>query len=523
MLYFTKWKIGLIVLVCVAGAVLAAPNMFDRTKVENSFPEWLQPINLGLDLQGGVYRLMEVGVDDVITDKLDSLRSEIRVSLREKRLNYRNLSVKDGMVYVRIPKNEQRDAAQTVLEGLGRDYTVNAGENGTFTIEYTEEALKAIKLQVVEQSIEVVRRRIDEMGTKEPSIQRQGDNRIILEVPGLKDPQRLDAILGKTAKMTFHLVDEGADLGAALNGRVPTGSRLLTYAERGPNGETQSLVVQRKAALSGDRLVDAQAVFQNNEPVVSFRFDVQGGRTFGKLTTENVNRRFAIVLDNEVISAPVIREPILGGSGVISGSFSVQSANDLALLLRAGALPAPLVKLEERLVGPGLGADSIEAGEFASVLGLVLVIAFMFIAYRRFGVYANVALVMNLVLLMGVLSFMGATLTLPGIAGIVLTLGMAVDANVLIFERIREEYSNGRGVMNAIESGFKSAFGTIFDSNITTLIASLLLFQFGSGPIKGFAVTLAIGIFCSMFTAIMVTRLQVALWVRSRKPKTLSL
>ena len=380
-------------------------------------------------------------------------------------------------------------------------------------------------MAAVQQSIEIVRRRVDETGTREPTIQRQGDDRILVQLPGLDDPERIKRLLGKTAKMTFHLIDNRNSVEAAKAGRMPPGSRLLSSDDVDSNGQSRMYLIRKRIMVSGDTLIDSQPSTdgRTNEPVVTFRFDTAGAKRFGLATSKNVGKLFAIVLDGKVISAPVIREPILGGSGQISGSFTFQSAQDLALLLRAGALPAPLTILEERSVGPGLGADSIAAGKIASILGMIAVLVFMAAAYGLFGFMADVALVVNMVLILGVLSFLQATLTLPGIAGIVLTIGMAVDANVLVFERIREEVRSGRTPISAVDTGYSRAFTTIMDANLTTLIAALLLYVFGSGPVRGFAVTLSIGIVTSMFTAIMLTRLLVVTWLRRTKPKVLLL
>jgi preprotein translocase subunit SecD len=399
-------------------------------------------------------------------------------------------------------------------------------EGDRIIIEMTEAQKIERRVSAVQQSIEIIRRRIDETGVREPTIQRQGDDRIIVQLPGIDDPERVKDLLGQTAKMSFHLVDIQNSVEEALAGRVPPGSMLLPMIEgaSGP-GNLNAILVKKRVAVSGENLVDAQPSFdgRDNQPVVSFRFDTLGAKKFGKITTDNVRRPFAIVLDGQVLSAPVIQEPILGGAGQISGNFSVQNTQDLSLLLRAGALPAPLTILEERTVGPGLGADSIAAGEIACLVGLIAVIIFMAIAYGRFGIYADFALMANIFLILGMLSMLQATLTLPGIAGIVLTIGMAVDANVLIFERIREEVRLGRNPIAAVDAGYSRALTTIIDSNLTTLIAAILLFSFGSGPIKGFSVTLAIGIVTSMFTAIMLTRLFVVTWLRAKRPDTLPL
>jgi preprotein translocase subunit SecD len=382
--------------------------------------------------------------------------------------------------------------------------------------------VQELKDRALVQSIEIVRRRIDETGTREPTIQRQGKNRIVVQLPGIDDPDRIKSLLGKTAKLTFQMVDIQASVEDALAGRVPPGSRLLPGED--PQTGPSHYVVRRRIMVSGDRLVDASSGFdQNNRSAVFIRFDQVGARQFGRATQENVNRPFAIVLDGKVISAPVINEPILGGTAQITGDFSVAEAQDLALLLRAGALPAPLRVVEERTVGPGLGKDSIAAGETASIIGMVLVIGFMIVTYGRFGIMADIALFFNVVLILAVLSLLQATLTLPGIAGIILTIGMAVDANVLIFERIREEVRYGRSPFNAVEIGYQRALTTIIDSNLTTLFAAVFLYSFGSGPIRGFAVTLAIGILTSMFTAIMLTRLMVVQWLRRRRPTELDL
>ena len=387
-----------------------------------------------------------------------------------------------------------------------------------FRLSMTEEAEAARRQSAVEQSIEIVRRRVDETGVSEPVIQQQGDSRILVQLPGIKDPERIKRLLGQTAKLNFHMLDETVSIQEAESGDLPAGSMLLFS----PESEGRiPYVVRRAVEVGGDRLVDAQPTFQDGQPIVSFRFDAAGGRRFGDLTSQNVGRRLAIVLDREVVSAPRIQTAITGGSGIITGRFTTQQVNDLSLVLRAGALPAPLTVLEERTVGPGLGADSIEAGKIASIIGLVAVVVFIVISYGLFGLMAAIALLFNLSLIVALLSVLQATLTLPGIAGIVLTIGMAVDANVLILERIKEETRNGRTPISAIDAGYRRALTTIMDSNLTTLIAAILLFQFGTGPIKGFAVTLSIGIITSMFTALMLTRLFVVVWLRRRRPQTL--
>jgi preprotein translocase subunit SecD len=372
--------------------------------------------------------------------------------------------------------------------------------------------------KTIEQSIQIVERRVNELGTVEPVIQRQGNDRILVQVPGLQDPTHLKELLGKTAKMEFRMVDTSVPPDQAQRGGLPPDSELL-MSQSSPK---VPYVVKKQVLVSGAELNDAQTGFdqRTNEPIVSFRFNSTGARKFAQATQENVGLPFAIVLDNEVISAPVIREPITGGQGQISGSFTVQSANDLAILMRAGALPAPLTVVEERTVGPGLGQDSIEKGELAAYVGSIMVIVFMLLTYRLFGVFANIAVAINVAMIFGLLSLLNATLTLPGIAGIVLTVGIAVDSNVLIYERIREELRGGRNAISAIDAGFKRALATILDSNITTFIAAAVLFYIGTGPVRGFAVTLGIGIITTVFTAFTLTRLIVAWWVRWKRPQS---
>ncbi len=480
---------------------------------------------MGLDLQGGSHLLLEVGFDAFMREQLLNLTSEIRAQLRKEKIGYKNLRRSDDKVTFTLRDDVAEDVdIESLLRNISPDIEIE--KNGrSYTAIFGERWQETSKQQVIEQSLQIVRRRIDETGTKEPIIQRQGTERILLQVPGLSDPERLKNLLGRTAKMTFHMVNESVDYADIERGLVPPGTRVI-LGDRGEelqDGRPRKYAIKSRVMLSGDMLVDASTGYdqQTGEPVVNFRFNNIGARKFGDITTENVGKLFAIVLDNKVSTAPVIRTPIIGGSGQISGSFTTESANDLALLLRAGALPAPLKIIEERTVGPSLGADSIASGTTAVIIGVGLVIIFMVLFYGLFGVFANIAMIMNGFMVMALLAVFGATLTLPGIAGIVLTVGMAVDANVLIYERMREEARNGKSVYAAIEDGFRLAFGTIIDSQITTLVAALILFQFGTGSVKGFAVTLAIGIICSLFTAVLVTRLMVVTWLRRTKPKAL--
>ncbi|MFB9172960.1 protein translocase subunit SecD [Roseibium salinum] len=534
MLYFARWKIALIVLVVAAGIITTLPNFFSAKQVE-SWPDFL-PTNqlvLGLDLQGGAYLLYEIDKQDYIQKRMKALVSDIRTNLREDpRIGYTGLGVQGDAAQVRIRDLTRLADAEERLQPLVNplasslfggqpvdEFEMTATDDGLIRFTYTEQGLDDRMASIVQQSIEVIRRRVDELGTTEPNIQRQGTERILVEAPGEDDPERLKDLIGQTAQLTFHMVDTSMSAQQAMENRPPVGTVVMMSLDEPPI----PYLLEETPLLSGEDLVDAQVSFdqRSNEPVVNFRFNQSGARRFAQITQENVNRAFAIVLDEEVISAPVIREPITGGSGQISGSFTVKGANDLAVLLRAGALPAKLTVIEERSIGPGLGADSIEAGKLASLIGSAAVIIFMVLAYGRFGVIADVALAANLVLIFGALTTLQATLTLPGIAGIVLTVGMAVDANVLIFERIREEARAGRSPISAIDAGFSRALGTILDANITTLIAAVILFQLGSGPVRGFAVTLAIGILTTVFSAFTFSRLLVALWIRRRRPSTL--
>ncbi|QOZ26118.1 protein translocase subunit SecD [Bradyrhizobium sp. CCBAU 51753] len=530
MLYFTRWKALAIVLTALVVCLCAVPNFFPEAQVK-SWPAWAQRrLVLGLDLQGGSYLLLEVDANYVRKQKLDQIRGDVQKVVRENRILYTGLAVRNDAVEVRISKESDLPTALSKLRELSQPLGGLLGSNGQRSMEVTDAGAGLIKFTVpqaaitellrrtIEQSIQIVERRVNELGTVEPVIQRQGTDRILVQVPGLQDPTRLKELLGKTAKMEFRMVDTSVSPDQAQQGRVPPDSELLmsTSSPKVP------YVVKKQVLVSGGELTDAQPGFdqRTGEPIVSFKFNTTGARKFAQATSENVGLPFAIVLDNEVISAPVIREPITGGQGQISGNFTVQSANDLAVLLRAGALPAPLTVVEERTVGPGLGQDSIEKGELAAYVGSILVIVFMLVTYRLFGVFANIAVTINVAMIFGLLSLLNATLTLPGIAGIVLTVGIAVDSNVLIYERIREELRGGRNAISAIDAGFTRALATILDSNITTFIAAAVLFYIGTGPVRGFAVTLGIGIITTVFTAFTMTRLIVATWVRWKRPQT---
>ncbi len=519
MVYLERWKVILIVVVCVLGVFYALPNALPSqtvTWLQGHTPSFFpnQTVNLGLDLRGGSHLLLDVATDTVLDEHMQSLVDQTRTELRGAKIGYTDLGLSNGTIHFHLTDATQNDKAKEVLQDMDRLLVITE-TNGDFSVHLSDAELADRTRSAMDQSIEIVRRRIDETGTREPSIQRQGDSRILVQLPGVDDPERIKNLLGQTAKLTFRLVDESASGADAAH--VPPGEELL------PSNEIDglSIVVQKRVIVSGDTLVDAQPSFQEGQPDVALKFDSVGGRRFGELTRQNVGHRFAIVLDNKVISAPVIREPIMGGSGVITGHFTAQSAQDLALLLRAGALPAPIKILEERTVGPGLGADSIKAGAAASVVGLGLVVVFFVMAYGLLGVFGVIALLFNIALVFAVLSILQATLTLPGIAGIVLTIATALDANVLVFERIREEQRLGRSPVSSIDAGYSRALSAIIDANMTTLIAAILLYMFGSGPVKGFAVTLTIGIITSIFSAIMITRLIVVTWLRATKPKVI--
>ncbi|HKQ10712.1 MAG TPA: protein translocase subunit SecD [Rhizomicrobium sp.] len=532
MLQVSLWTRIVTLIILVGGILFALPNVLPpqvRAKIPKFLPS--QAVNLGLDLQGGSYLLLGVDFDAAMREREESLVGDIRAGFRKARIPLKILPTRDDTVSVQVADASRLDEARTLLQGFnpamtnsvlsagGKQYEMSEPGSGVFNLHMSNAFKTQTRQQIMDQSIEVVRRRIDAMGTREPTIERSGDDRILVQVPGLQDPTQLKAMLGKTAKMTFRLVDERANPGTNV---APIGSEILPLVDdSNKNLPPQKIVVQRRVMVSGDRLTDASQGFdpQTGQAVVNFRFDSVGARQFGDVTKANVGHRFAIVLDNQVISAPNINTAILGGSGYIIGSFTPQTANDLAILLRAGALPAPLKPLEERSVGAELGKDSIDAGRYATIAGLVSVALFMILRYGLFGLFADIALTLNVVLLLATLTAFGATLTLPGIAGIVLTMGMAVDANVLIYERIREEQRNGRTMLAAIDTGFRRAMATIIDANMTHLIASLILFQLGQGPVKGFAVALGVGIITSFFTAVMVTRLIVITWLNAVRPR----
>lgn len=524
MFYIPLWKKLTIAFVCGFALLYAFPNVLTQQQ-RDAMPHYLptETINLGLDLRGGSHLLLQLDMPAYWEDHYETVKDELRSELRKARIGYRNLTASQNGLALELRNPEQDELAlQKLMNEMDAALSVSVqGAQADITYTPQEEAVK--QQQLLEQSIEIINRRVNQTGTKEPMIQRQGDDRVLVQVPGMENPEQLKALLGKTAKMTFHLVNEQA---AGSDGLMPADTMLLPYqeAEQGElSGRPQTVPVYRRVELSGDMLTAATATFSQGQPVVSFKFNAQGATRFGQITQKHVGQRFAVVLDGKVITAPVMRVPILDGSGIIEGSFTVESASELAMLLRAGALPAPLVIIEERSVGPSLGADSIAAGEMAVVIAFAAIMVFMLFYYGIYGLIANIALLMNVALIVAALSLFQATLTLPGIAGIVLTMGMAVDANTLIFERIREELRAGKGIRFSVEQGFNSAFSTILDANITTLIAAFILFYFGSGTVKGFAVTLSIGIIASMFSAILLSRFMVMQYVSWKRPKTLKI
>jgi preprotein translocase subunit SecD len=522
MLDFPRWKVWLTAITCILGVLLAVPSLMPE-RYTAGFPSFAnQRINLGLDLAGGSQLLLEAQTEDVARQRLEGMEDTIRRQMRtaSPRIEIAEVSTAGGSLAftVREPGRTD-DALRLAREQIQPAGTLGGGDwdvridGNRITMTQTDAGLADAVDRDMVVATEVVRRRIDELGTREPTIIRQGSRRILVQVPGLENPQELRALLGRTARLEFKMVDEAATQEVA-QGRNPIGFQVLPY----PGGPAPRIALQRRAMVTGERITEASQQFdeQDNSPVVSIRFDGAGARAFGRATRENVQKRFAIVLDNVVISAPVIEEPILGGAARIRGSFTVQTANELAIALRSGSLPVELTIVQEQSVGPELGRESIRKGVTAGVIATSLVLLFMLVTYGRFGVYANIALVLNALLILAVMAVFNSSLTLPGIAGFVLTIGAAVDANVIINERIREEQRRGRRIMDALEHGYNEARTAIFDANITNVIAGVLLFYFGSGPVRGFALVLIIGIVTSVFTAVTVTRMFVSIWLRKR-------
>ena len=532
MLDFPRWKIASILGLLACLMALAIPSFFpeDQTKAWGWIPH--PRVNLGLDLAGGSYLLLEADTADLAKTRVGTMRDQIQSEMsRAPAIDIGDIATDNGKISFMLRDVTKVDAARERLNkltaGAGltgqRDWDLNVVDSSRVVMTPTAAGFDQTLNQAMGDATEVVRKRIDELGTKEPTIVRQGTDRIVVQVPGLQNPQALKELLGQTAKLEFKMVDETpVDPAQAAKGIVPLGDQILPYVEGGPGA---TIMVKRQAILTGDQLVTASQGFKqdDNSPIVNFTFNSEGGKKFARITQTNIGKRFAVILDDKVISAPSINTEILGGSGYIEGRFTVASANQLAIALRSGKLTIPLKVVEERTVGPDLGADSIHAGVLACTIAVIAVMIFMFVTYGRFGLYANLAVIINVVVIVGVLALLNSTLTLPGIAGFVLTVGTAVDANVLINERIREERRRGRSVLQSVELGYKEASRTIFEANVTHAISAIIMLLMGSGPIRGFAIVLLIGIGTSVFTAVVFTRMLVVTWIRRARPTDINI
>ena len=528
MLDFPRWKVTLLWLVVAIGILLSIPSLIAGTPYAGSWPRWMPQykINLGLDLAGGSHLLLEADSADALKQRLQSMEDAVQTELRrDPRIDVGDVSTAGGRISFMVRNPTQVDAAVERLRTLtkpvaltgNRDWDVQVVDSTRIVLTPSPSGTAQALKDAMSVARDVVRRRIDPGGTKEITVVTEGDNRVLVEVPGVENPDELKKLIGQTARLEFKLVDLSANPADAQQGRAPPGSQVLPMADgRG------FIVVKRRVMVSGDQLTDAKQSFdQNGQPDIDITFNTAGARRFGRVTQENVNKPFAIILDDKVLSAPNINEPILGGRAQISGSFTVQSAHDLAVSLSSGKLPVKLNVIEERSIGPDLGKDSIHKGALASAVGVAAVMIFMLVTYGRFGVYANIALIVNAFLILGVMAMFNATLTLPGIAGFILTIGAAVDANVLINERIREEIRRGRRLLDAVETGYREAMRAIFDANVTHVVSAAIMAYFGSGPVRGFAVVLLIGVVTSVFTAVYFTRMLVALWIRRARPREL--
>ncbi len=526
MLEFSPMRRWMLYALIAMGIILAIPSLIPPSYM-SKVPAWLPhaKINLGLDLAGGSHILLEADGSQLAVTRLETLDDAVRNAMRraDPKIAIENISRADGKLSFAVTEINQIDAAREALLPVvanttgTRDWNISVIDGNRISLSPIATGDAEALDQAMDTAKDVIDRRINAIGTLEPTIIRQGENRIVVQVPGLDDPEKLKALIGKTAKLEFKLVDDQADPDDVAKGKVRVGSQILPYAEGGG-----FISVRRLGGIAGDKLVKANpSVDQNNQPAVEIQFDTEGGQKFARMTQQYTGKLFAIILDGQVISAPRINEPILGGISQISGSFTTESANQLAISLRSGALPVDLKVVEERSVGPDLGADSIRRGALAAIIGTSAILVLMMVTYGRFGIYANLALIINIAMILAVMALFNATLTLPGIAGFVLTIGAAVDANVLINERIREEAKRGRRLVQAIENGYKEASRAIFDANITNVIAAVLMFLIGSGPIKGFAVVLIIGIATSVFTAVVVTRMWVSGWIKSNRPTEL--
>ncbi|AAK23966.1 protein translocase subunit SecD [Caulobacter vibrioides] len=530
MLTLSRWKIVLVTFSVIFGILFTLPNLLPQ-KTLDSFPDWLpkQKLNLGLDLQGGSYLMYEVDTDALRKERLKNLVEDVRTVLRGEQITFGELAEVNGTVRLRIADAAKVDEAANLLRRSvgspfagsisGRDVSVDKRDDQRLELSFIPEAAAQDASMAVDQSIETIRRRIDTLGTKEPNITRQGADRIVIQAAGESDPERLKAVVGKTAKLTFQMVDDSVTPEDIAAGRIPPGSEALPSDDR----YQAAYVVRKRALVSGDELVDSRQSFDDRgAPAVSFKFNGSGSRKFGDATARNVGKRFAIVLDGRIISAPTINGAILGGSGIITGSFTAESASDLALLLRSGALPAPLKVEQQNTVGAELGADAVRAGAISTLVAFITIVVFMILSYGLlFGGISVIALIINGMLIVAAMSLTQATLTLPGIAGLILTLAVAVDANVLIYERMRDEARAGKSPILAADAGFSRAMTTIIDANVTTLVAAGIMFAFGAGPVRGFAWTLSIGVFTSVFTAVLVSQLLIGWWFRAARPKKL--
>ena len=524
MLALSRWKIILVVASALFGLIFTLPNLLPQ----GTLPAWAphQRLHLGLDLQGGSFLLLEVDTNALRKERLTNLTEDVRAKLQAEQIDFSGLGVSGDTINVRITDPTKVDAAYKLLNDSlgerlltgGRDVTLQRGPDQTIRVSFVSQAATAAARDAVTRSIEIIRKRIDALGTKEPIITQQGSDRIVVQAPGESDPEKLKAVIGKTAKLTFEMVDGDVAPEDIAAGRIPPDDIILPSDD----GFQPTYVVKKRSVVTGEMLTSASGSHdENNAPAVAFSFNAIGTQRFAQVTSQNIGKPFAIVLDGRVISAPRINSAITGGNGIITGRFTEESAHDLALLLKTGALPAPLNVIQQNTVGAELGADAVKAGEISIVIGAALIFAFIILAYGLFGVFAAMALVVNGLMIVGAMSLTQATLTLPGIAGLVLTLAVAVDANVLIYERMRDEVRGGRPAMSAADAGFTRALTTIIDANVTTLVASIIMFQFGSGPVKGFALTLFIGVITSVFTAVLITQVLIGWWFRAFRAKTL--
>ncbi len=524
MLALSRWKIVLVLVSALFGLVFTLPNLVPA----GALPAWApqQRLHLGLDLQGGSFLLLEVDTTALRKERLTNLTEDVRTKLQAEQMDFGGLGVSGDTIDVRISDPTRVDAALKLLNNSlgerlltgGRDVTVETKPDQHIRVSFVSQAANAASADAVTRSIEIIRKRIDALGTKEPMITQQGANRIVVQAPGESDPEKLKSVIGKTAKLTFEMVDGDVSAEDVAAGRIPPDDLLLPSDD----GFAPTYVVKKRSVVTGEMLTSASGSHdENNAAAVAFSFNAVGTQRFGQVTAQNIGKPFAIVLDGRVISAPRINSAITGGSGIITGRFTEESAHDLALLLKTGALPAPLNVVQQNTVGAELGADAVKAGTISIVIGSALIFAFIILSYGLFGVFAAIALVVNMLMIVGAMSLTQATLTLPGIAGIVLTLAVAVDANVLIYERMRDEVRAGRPAMSAADAGFSRALTTIIDANVTTLVAAVIMFQFGSGPVKGFALTLFIGVITSVFTAVLITQVLIGWWFRAFRAKAL--